>query len=131
MAAVREVLYEIGAAAVPELLAFNKSDVAYDEAKRLSAAHPGSVAFSAQSGDGVDELLTAIGDRLRVLSTVVELRVPFARGDVLASIHREGDVVAEESDELGIRVRARLEPASRHRLREWVVDEEPDAAVVE
>jgi GTP-binding protein HflX len=131
MAAVREVLFEIGAAAVPELVAFNKSDVAYYEAKRLAAAHPGSVAFSAQSGDGVEELLTAIGDRLRVLSTLVELRVPFARGDVLASIHREGDVIAEEPDEAGMRVRARLEPASRHRLREWVVDEEPDVAVVE
>ena len=80
------------------------------------------MALSARNGDGVDDLLEAIGDRLRALSSVVELHVPFARGDVLASIHREGEVVAEEAGEHGMAIRARLEPASQHRLRDWVVD---------
>jgi GTP-binding protein HflX len=129
--AVREVLHDIGASAVAELLAFNKADQAPDEAGRLAKAHPGAVAFSAQTGEGVDELLTAIGEQLRAQSSVVELRVPFARGDVLASIHREGEVVTEQAGEHGMSVRARLEPASRHRLREWVVDGDSRAAVVE
>lgn len=119
--AVRRVLHEIGASGVPELVVFNKSDLAPDEATRLAKAEPGAVAVSAASGAGVDELLDAVGERLRSLSSLVELRVPFARGDVLASIHREGEVVEEAADEEGLRVRARLEPASRHRLRDWVV----------
>jgi hypothetical protein len=40
---------------------------------------------------------------------------------VLASIHREGEVLSETADADGIRVRARLEDASAHRLRAWVV----------
>jgi len=47
--------------------------------------------------------------------------VPYARGDVLASIHREGDVVSNEADDDGMRVRARLSEASVGRLVEFLV----------
>ena len=66
--AVREVLGEIGAEQVPELLAFNKSDLAAAEAERLVEAYEGSVALSATTGDGVERLLATIGDRLRSLT---------------------------------------------------------------
>ena len=47
--AVRKVLGEIDALAVPELLVFNKTDRDPDAAKRLVAGHEGSVALSARS----------------------------------------------------------------------------------
>jgi GTP-binding protein HflX len=121
MAAVRDVLHEIKASTVPEVLAFNKADLAPDDAERLVRAHPGSVAFSALTGEGIEPLLLTIGDRLRAQSHVVELLVPFDRGDVLASVHREGEVLDEAAGDLGMSVRARLDDASAHRLRDWVV----------
>jgi GTP-binding protein HflX len=121
MSAVRDVLHEIHASTVPELLAFNKCDVAPDDAERLVRANPGSVAFWALTGEGVVELLVAIGDRLRAQAHVVELLVPFDRGDILASVHREGQVLDEVAGDHGMRVRARLDDASAHRLRDWVV----------
>ena len=63
--AVREVLAEIGADGVPELLAFNKSDLAPGSAKRLADVWEGSVALSAVTGEGVDDLLRTVGSRLR------------------------------------------------------------------
>ena len=119
--AVRAVLAEIDAASVPELLVFNKADVSPDEAGRLVRAHPGAVAVSARTGEGIDAFLLAVGDRLRAAATVVELAVPFDRGDVLASVHREGEVLVEQADEGGMRLRARLDPAAADRLREFVV----------
>ncbi len=121
IAAVREVLAEIGAQDVPELLVFNKKDVAPEVAAELSADHPGSVAVSAASGDGVDVLLRTIADRMRAIATVLELCVPYDRGDVIAAIHREGEVVSTAHEESGIRVRARLSEASAGRLAEFVV----------
>ena len=50
IAAVREVLVEIGADRVPELLVFNKADLAPAAAKQLVVDHPGSVAVSALTG---------------------------------------------------------------------------------
>lgn len=121
IAAVREVLAEIGADNVPELLVINKSDLDPDEAKQLVYEHQGSVAFSAMTGEGLNDLLLAIGDRMRALTTVIELLIPYDRGDIVATVHREGEVVSTANDENGMRIRARLADASAGRLSEFVV----------
>jgi GTP-binding protein HflX len=121
IAAVREVLGEIAADRVPELLVCNKADANHDAAKRLVYDNPGSVAISAATGEGIDDLLRTIADRVRSLTAVVELLVPYERGDVMASLHREGEVVSTSHEDGGIRVRARLADASRGRLTEFVV----------
>lgn len=119
--AVREVLAEIGAQNVPELLVINKADLDPDAAKRLVAEHRGAVAFSALTGFGVNELLLAIGDRMRALTTVIELLIPYGRGDIVATVHREGEVVSTSNEESGMRLRARLADASAGRLSQFVV----------
>ncbi len=119
--AVRTVLAGIGAESVPELLVFNKADLDPDEAASLVASHRGSVAVSARTGEGIDELLRALADRVRALTSVVELLVPYERGDVLAAIHREGEVVSTSHEDGGLRIRARLSDASAGRLAEFVV----------
>ena len=119
--AVRDVLAEIGADGVPELLAFNKSDLAPGSAKRLADVWEGSVALSAVTGEGVDDLLRTIGSRLRALMTVVEMVIPFDRGDVLAAAHRAGEVLRESAGETGMHIRGRFDDATLNRFREFVV----------
>ncbi|HEY5663531.1 MAG TPA: GTPase HflX [Ilumatobacter sp.] len=121
IAAVREVLAEIGAATVPELIVFNKTDLAPAEAQALVDDHAGSVAVSAVTGDGIDGFLRALADRLRAITEVVELLIPYDRGDVIAAVHREGEVVSTTEYEHALRVRARLSEASAGRLSEFVV----------
>ncbi len=123
--AVRDVLTEIGAHEIPQLIVFNKSDQA-DDSAALVRQHPGSVAVSALTGDGIDGLLAAMGDQLRAATEVYELFVPWARGDLLAATHREGQVLDETSEEKGMRVTARLEAASAQRLSDVVVTRLPD-----
>jgi GTP-binding protein HflX len=121
IAAVREVLTEIGAAHLPELLVFNKRDAAPEVAANLVQRHEGSVSVSALDGGGIEGFLYALGDRLRALSKVVELLIPYDRGDLLAAVHREGEVLSTHHDDDGVRVRARLADASVGRLSEFVV----------
>src|SRR3954469_20699092 len=103
-----------------ELLAFNKADIA-PEAKRLVDRHPGSVMLSATTGEAVDILLRTIGDRLRALAPVVELRVPYDRGDVLAALHREGEVLSEAHEADATLLRARFRSGGVGRFAEFVV----------
>jgi GTP-binding protein HflX len=119
--AVHRVLAEIGAAAVPELLVVNKSDLAPGAAKELVADHPGAVSVSARTGEGVETLLRTMSDRLRAGSSVVTLSVPYDRGDVLASVHREGEVVDVDDGDTAWLVEARLSAASVGRLEEFLV----------
>ncbi len=120
MAAVHEVLEEIGAADVPELVVINKADRAPDDAKVLAHSHEGAVLISALTGQGVDELLRVVADRLRGSDRVVELVVPWSRGDVLAAVHREGEVVAQRDGEESATLQVVLDDVGRARFAEFV-----------
>ena len=120
MAAVREVLVEIGASDVPDLIVVNKADAAPEDAKVLAHANEGAVVILARTGEGVDELLRVLGDRLRGSDRVVQLVVPWARGDVLAAIHREGEVVGQSDGEESATLQVVLDDVGRARFAEFV-----------
>ena len=119
--AVREVLAEIGADQVPEFIVFNKADLVDDWGALLVEDHQGAVAVSALRNEGLEVMMRRLADRMRAITQVTELMVPYDRGDILASIHREGEVVMSELEDGGMRIRARLSSASEGRLREFVV----------
>ena len=122
IAAVRSVLQEIGAAGVPELLVFNKTDAASPEAvNRLTALHPGSVATSAKTGAGIDDLARAVVTGLQARTVEVELVVPYERGDVLAAIHRGGHVVNQEHAGGGTHLKVRFPIDEATRFAEFAV----------
>ena len=64
----------------------------------------------------MDQLLRSVGEQLRIADRVVQLRVPFDRGDVLAAVHREGEVVEETHGEVATVVRVVLDEAGRARF---------------
>jgi GTP-binding protein HflX len=107
--AVRVVLRQIGAGTVDELLVVNKIDVADPVmVDRLMALHPGAVAVSAATGAGIERLLDAVAAMLEGATTLVDLVVPYDRGDVVARLHEMGDVVGEDHVAIGTRLRVRL-----------------------
>jgi GTP-binding protein HflX len=123
--AVREVLNEIGAGEIPELIVFNKIDIA-ESPDRLLARYEGSLSASAVTGEGSEKLLHTLGDRLAIMNTTVDVLVPFGRGDVIAELHRSGQVLSEQATETGMKYRARLDDFSIGRLSEYVVDNESE-----
>ena len=118
--AVHAVLRDIGAGDVPELLVVNKIDAADPDRVHELTTPPEALAVSAYTGEGVDKLLAAVGDRLRTLTAVTELEVPYDRGDVLAALHRDAEVLVEVHGDESTRVRARLGNAERARFGEFV-----------
>jgi len=65
IAAVRRVLEDVGADGVPRLDVYNKVDaIGDDEQRRLRDADPAAVLISAQTGQGVDDLLQIVAARL-------------------------------------------------------------------
>lgn len=120
IAAVRQVLREIGAGAVPELLVYNKCDLLAGRDIPLGADKD-AIVVSAATGEGTDKLLAAMADELRSSGLIVELVVPYARGEVLAAVQRAGHVLTTENEDDGYRIQARLDEASAARLSEWVV----------
>jgi GTPase len=119
--AVREVLREIGAEAVPELVVINKADAADPLAVvRLRRREPRSVVVSARTGTGVEELLTMIEQQLPGLEHTVQVLVPYDRGDVVARVHEQGEVVAQEHTADGTAMHARVPVSLVAELEEYI-----------
>ena len=120
--AVRLVLDEIGAGEVEEILVMNKIDRLNDaEVVDLKSRYPDALFLSALSRVGLGELLEAIAAKLRSLSKLVELEIPYERGDIVAQLHREGEVVFQRESDQGYRIRARLEGPSLAIFRQYLV----------
>jgi GTP-binding protein HflX len=107
VAAVREVLADIGADTVPELVVVNKSDAADPEAVRaVLRQEPTAVVVSARTGAGLGKLRAALADRLPRPRVEVDVVVPFTRGDLVSRVHSEGELVELAHVEQGTRVHA-------------------------
>ncbi len=112
LAAVREVLGQIGAADVPELVVVNKADAAdpvVTDGLRLTQQHCAVV--SARTGEGTAALLGQIEQLLPRRDREVTAVVPYDRGDLVARAHSEGEVLSEEHGEHGTLLAARVPPA--------------------
>jgi GTP-binding protein HflX len=97
LAAVREVLRDIDATGVPEIVVINKADAADPMVlARLLRSEPHSVVVSAKTGQGIDELLSAIERDLPRPRIEVTALVPYSQGALLARAHRDGVVLSEE-----------------------------------
>jgi GTPase len=107
--AVREVLAEIGAGGIPEVLALNKVDVLSEpDRAKVSRRHPEGVQVSARTGEGTKDLLEAVASAVPAPPVDVTLLVPFDREDVVARLYREAEVLGREPDTNGTVVRARV-----------------------
>lgn len=109
--AVREVLVEVGAERVPELLVVNKTDVA-DEATllRLKRLWPDAVFVSARTGAGLAGLRDTLESRLPTPAVELSLLLPYDRGDLVARVHHQGEVLAAGHTEQGTEMRVRVNP---------------------
>jgi GTP-binding protein HflX len=111
ISAVREVLGEIGAGDVAELVVINKADAADPiELKALRLREPRSVVISARTGAGLDDLQAAIEAALPQRDREVSAVVPYVRGDLVARAHQEGEVLALRHGAAGTELTARVPP---------------------
>ena len=128
--AVRMVLGEIGAGAVPEVLALNKADrLSEVERARVLARFDGdAVTISALTGDGLQELLEKVEGAIPRFPMGVTILVPYGREDLTAMLHREGDVLSEDAREDGTLVRARVGEREFAAVRDFRVEAAERAA---
>jgi GTP-binding protein HflX len=120
--AVNEVLEEIGASSVPQILVFNKIDaISEAERARLSNLWPDAVLISAREAVGLQRLLDTVTDALAKGLVTLSLSVPYDRGDVVAAAHRLGEVVAEKHDVDGTILDVRLPESATARFADFLI----------
>ena len=93
--AVNTVLKELNAYGKDTLLVFNKMDAVAnaEHAQVYLKKFPGSVAISARTGAGVNELVAALQDELASWRLRSRFLIPLSESGLLAEIHRIGHVL--------------------------------------
>ncbi|MGH3018390.1 MAG: GTPase HflX, partial [Gaiellaceae bacterium] len=121
--AVEAVLSEIGAGELPVELVLNKIDEVDSEAReRLENRFPGSLQVSARTGEGLEALSGRIAELFEARFQVVELLVPYDRGDVVSSLYALGPPIELREDRAdGVFIRARLPERELRRLAPFLV----------
>jgi GTPase len=109
LAAVREVIRDVGATDVPEIVVINKADAADPLVlQRLLRVEKRSIAVSARTGRNIDALLALIDNELPRPSVEVEALVPYTHGKLVARAHTEGEVISEEHTAEGTLLKVRV-----------------------
>ena len=118
MAQVDEVLREIGAGDIPQLLAFNKIDRIEGASPRIDQRGEDGIAawISARDGLGIDLLRDALGERLGLQRVVGDILLPTDAGRLRARLHALDAVLGEEHEADGWRLRVDLPMVEAARL---------------
>ncbi len=111
LATVRDVIGDLGARDIPEIVVFNKSDlVDPDQRLVLRGLEPSAIFVSARTGEGIDELLTRIANEVPAPEVEMTLLVPYDRGEIISRLHVGGRVLSTEYLEEGTLVKALVHP---------------------
>ena len=123
MGAVREVLGEIGAAALPEVLALNKWDLV-DEVHRVRIGRrlPEGVPVSALTGEGVEGLLERLASTLPHPPIELRVLVPHDRPEVIPLVYRRGEVISTEDRTDGTYAVVRVSAADLPVVEEFIIE---------
>lgn len=125
LATVRDVIGEVDGRDIPEIVAFNKSDLVTENDRIvLRGLEPNAIFVSARTGEGIDELRAAIERVLPRPARDVDVLIPFEHGELVNAMHEEGVVADTEYTETGTRVRARVDEQLADRVKAYeVVDQ--------
>ncbi len=106
---VRDVMGDVGARGIPEIVVFNKADLLDDDERMvLRGLIPGAHFVSSRSGEGIAELRAAIDAFLPRPAVEIRAVVPYDRGDLVAAVHETGLLLEATHEENGTRIHAHV-----------------------
>ncbi len=124
IAAVNSVLNELGAGDKPTMMVFNKVDQLQQAGTltRLHELYPNSVAISARTGKGIDELLAEISTQIRPERELVDLKIPHEEAALIARLHKVGQVLERKYLTKVAKFKARIPPQYHAEFAEFMAD---------
>jgi GTP-binding protein HflX len=106
---VLHTLAEIHADHIPVLTVLNKVDLLNKNAVNDSlVGFPNAVAISALTGEGLENLLEAVEEKLFATFTPISVRLPYKEGGLIALFHDQGQVERVEHERRGMLIQGRL-----------------------
>src|SRR5437867_1796313 len=124
VAAVEEVLGELGVQGTRRIVVYNKTDLLPEEARAhtTTLAAKGGILVSARECLGLDQLVRRISEELESFSVRVELKIPYSEAAVLSRLHERARITSEVYEKDGVRVDAELPRSAAYFLRRFLAE---------
>jgi len=121
--AVHETLAEIDAGHIPVLTALNKIDRLSDSlsARRAVEQFPQSVAVSARTGEGMNDLLELVRAALFETLTPIHVHLPYQQGQLISMFHELGQVERLQHGRKGVSMQGRIPGRLVAQFQPWQV----------
>lgn len=120
---VDKVVAQLGAQDIPRVMVYNKADKCDPDVIPFIRPDEG-VKISAKSGEGIDDLLTAIEKALGKGKHKVKLCIPYSDGAVLDMLHREAQIDSTDYAAEGTIVEAVVDDKTYGRVSTYIMDNE-------
>lgn len=118
---VRDVIGEADASDIPEQIVFNKSDLIDDNTRLLlRGLEPSALFASARTGEGIEDVLQVIADRIPTPDVPVVLVIPYDRGEVVSALHAKAVIDSTEYVEEGTLIHARVKKADVSQFEQFI-----------
>jgi GTP-binding protein HflX len=115
--AVLDVLEQIGAQAIPQVIVYNKADLlSAEQADAIAARNPQGLVVSAHEGTGLEALLERIEQVANASAELMMVKVPFAEGGLVRFAHEQCTVLSESYDADGTMLQLRVPKALASRF---------------
>ncbi|MCR2827994.1 GTPase HflX, partial [Microbacterium sp. zg.Y909] len=122
-ATVRDVIGDVGARDIREIVVFNKADLVDEDTRLvLRGLEPDALFVSSRTGEGIDELRTAVEAALPLPAVEVHALVPYDRGDLVSAAHETGHILAQSHEEEGTALHAHVSPRLAAELERFRTD---------
>ena len=122
LATVRDVIGDVGARDLPEIVVFNKADLLDDDTRLvLRGLAPNAQFVSSRTGEGIDELRETIERTLPLPAVEIRAVVPYDRGDLVSAVHEHGIILSQEHGADGTVLHAHVPAILGGRLAPYAV----------
>ena len=119
---VRDVIGDVGARDITEIVVFNKADLVDDDTRLLlRGLEPNALFASSRTGEGIDELRAALEAALPLPAVELHAVVPYDRGELVSAVHESGLILSESHEAAGTALHAHVSERLAAELAPFVV----------
>jgi GTP-binding protein HflX len=118
---VRDVMGEVNARSIPEIMVFNKSDLAdADHRLVLRGLEPNAVFVSAFTGEGIEELESLVAATIPDQDVEITAVIPYDHGELVSLLYEHSQILDTDYVESGTRIHARVSVEMSNRLEPYI-----------
>lgn len=114
-----QTLQDVGVEDIPTLYVYNKADLANDV--EYPRVHDDQVWLSARTGEGIDDLVALIEQKIYQKQITCKLLIPFDRGDLVSYLNEETYVKSTEYEEDGTLMVVEMDERERKKLEDFII----------